>query len=257
MSAPGIVFIANPANPTGTWITAEEVRRLHAGLPPSVLLVLDGAYAEFSTDPRVRRRAGPGARIASTSSSPTPSPRSTAWRRLRVGWAYAPVEIVRGDRPHPPAVQHLDRRPGGRDRGPGRHGLPGPLAGAGRALAAVAGAAAGRPGPGGHALGGQLRPGPLPDRRRAGPPPTPRPSWPRMAIWCAASPATACPSTCASPSAWKSTTAPWSTCWPSSSAGARADERRAGQAAGGDRLRPDRLVGDRARPGPRARRTRS
>src|SRR5580658_2942084 len=38
-----LVFIANPANPTGTWISGEEIRRLHAGLPPSVVLVLDGA----------------------------------------------------------------------------------------------------------------------------------------------------------------------------------------------------------------------
>jgi histidinol-phosphate aminotransferase len=42
-----IVFIANPANPTGTYIPVEEVRRLHAGLPAGVLLVLDAAYAEY------------------------------------------------------------------------------------------------------------------------------------------------------------------------------------------------------------------
>src|SRR5215831_12129622 len=42
-----IVFIANPNNPTGTYIGAEAVARLHAGLPPSVLLAIDAAYAEF------------------------------------------------------------------------------------------------------------------------------------------------------------------------------------------------------------------
>jgi histidinol-phosphate aminotransferase len=42
-----IVFIANPANPTGTCLPFGEIERLHAGLPPHVLLVLDGAYAEF------------------------------------------------------------------------------------------------------------------------------------------------------------------------------------------------------------------
>jgi histidinol-phosphate aminotransferase len=42
-----IVFIANPANPTGTMLDAAEVTRLADGLPKSVLLVLDGAYAEF------------------------------------------------------------------------------------------------------------------------------------------------------------------------------------------------------------------
>ncbi|MCF6234024.1 MAG: histidinol-phosphate transaminase [Rhodobacteraceae bacterium] len=42
-----LVFIANPNNPTGTMIGEAEVARLAAGLPPQVLLVLDGAYAEF------------------------------------------------------------------------------------------------------------------------------------------------------------------------------------------------------------------
>ncbi|GJE07507.1 Histidinol-phosphate aminotransferase [Methylobacterium jeotgali] len=42
-----IVYIANPNNPTGTYLPFDEVRRLHAGLPGNVLLVLDGAYAEY------------------------------------------------------------------------------------------------------------------------------------------------------------------------------------------------------------------
>ena len=42
-----IVFIANPNNPTGTWLPHSETRRLHASLPGDVLLVLDQAYAEF------------------------------------------------------------------------------------------------------------------------------------------------------------------------------------------------------------------
>lgn len=42
-----LVFIANPNNPTGTYISIAELRRLHAGLPPSVLLVIDAAYSEF------------------------------------------------------------------------------------------------------------------------------------------------------------------------------------------------------------------
>lgn len=42
-----MVFLANPNNPTGTYLTAAEVKRLHAGLPAHVLLVLDAAYAEF------------------------------------------------------------------------------------------------------------------------------------------------------------------------------------------------------------------
>ena len=42
-----LVFVANPNNPTGTFLTRSEVARLHAGLPDGVLLVLDGAYAEY------------------------------------------------------------------------------------------------------------------------------------------------------------------------------------------------------------------
>ncbi|WP_336487978.1 pyridoxal phosphate-dependent aminotransferase [Methylobacterium nigriterrae] len=42
-----IVFIANPNNPTGTYLPFAEVQRLHAGLPGNVILVLDGAYAEY------------------------------------------------------------------------------------------------------------------------------------------------------------------------------------------------------------------
>jgi histidinol-phosphate aminotransferase len=42
-----VVFVANPNNPTGTFLTKAEIERLHAGLPPQVLLVLDQAYAEY------------------------------------------------------------------------------------------------------------------------------------------------------------------------------------------------------------------
>jgi histidinol-phosphate aminotransferase len=42
-----VVFVANPNNPTGTFTRREEIARLHAGLPPHVMLVLDQAYAEY------------------------------------------------------------------------------------------------------------------------------------------------------------------------------------------------------------------
>ncbi len=41
------VFLANPNNPTGTYVPFSEIRRLHQALPPGVLLVLDAAYAEY------------------------------------------------------------------------------------------------------------------------------------------------------------------------------------------------------------------
>jgi histidinol-phosphate aminotransferase len=42
-----VVFLANPNNPTGTFLSRAELARLHAGLPADVLLVLDQAYAEY------------------------------------------------------------------------------------------------------------------------------------------------------------------------------------------------------------------
>ena len=42
-----VVFVANPNNPTGTFTPKAEIARLHASLPPQVMLVLDQAYAEY------------------------------------------------------------------------------------------------------------------------------------------------------------------------------------------------------------------
>jgi histidinol-phosphate aminotransferase len=46
-----VVWLANPNNPTGTYLSAAEVARLHAGLRPDILLVIDNAYAEYVTAP--------------------------------------------------------------------------------------------------------------------------------------------------------------------------------------------------------------
>ena len=45
-----MVFIANPNNPTGTQLKQDELHQFVAGLPPSVLVVLDEAYIEYSPD---------------------------------------------------------------------------------------------------------------------------------------------------------------------------------------------------------------
>lgn len=42
-----VVFIANPNNPTGSFLPKGEIARLHAALPADVLLVVDQAYAEY------------------------------------------------------------------------------------------------------------------------------------------------------------------------------------------------------------------
>jgi histidinol-phosphate aminotransferase len=88
-----LVFIANPANPTGTFVTAAEVRRLHGGLPTDVLLVLDGAYADFNRDPAYSdgldlARAAANVVVTRTFS------KLHGLAALRVGWAYAPLEVA-------------------------------------------------------------------------------------------------------------------------------------------------------------------
>lgn len=46
-----VVFIANPNNPTGTWLGASELRDFIAALPDWVLVVVDEAYVEYVQEP--------------------------------------------------------------------------------------------------------------------------------------------------------------------------------------------------------------
>ena len=87
-----LVFIANPANPTGTFVSAEDIRRLHEGLPRNVVLVLDGAYADFADDPTF----DDGLDLARTAQNVIVThtfSKIHGLANLRVGWAYAPAPI--------------------------------------------------------------------------------------------------------------------------------------------------------------------
>jgi len=88
-----IVWLANPNNPTGTYLPYDEVKRLHAGLPPSVLLVLDGAYAEF-----VRKNDyASGIELASQFDNVILTrtfSKLYGLAGLRLGWAYAPAHVI-------------------------------------------------------------------------------------------------------------------------------------------------------------------
>jgi histidinol-phosphate aminotransferase len=88
-----IVFLANPNNPTGTYLPFDEVRRLHAGLPKNVLLVLDAAYAEF-----VRRNDyEAGVELVGSSENVVMTRTFSKVHGLggaRIGWIYAPADIV-------------------------------------------------------------------------------------------------------------------------------------------------------------------
>jgi len=97
-----LVMVNNPANPTGTWISAAELRRLHAGLPPNVMLVVDAAYAEFNSDPEF----DDGLELARTAANVIIThtfSKLHGLASLRVGWAYGSAEAVDAiDRIRPP-----------------------------------------------------------------------------------------------------------------------------------------------------------
>ena len=89
-----LVYLANPNNPTGTLISGAEVRRLHAGLPSDVMLVLDGAYAEFIDDPDYEDGFALVAGHANVVVTRTFS-KIYGLAAERVGWAYgAPAAIA-------------------------------------------------------------------------------------------------------------------------------------------------------------------
>src|SRR5262245_18586350 len=85
-----VVFLANPNNPTGTYVPFDEVKRLHRGMPPHVLLVLDAAYAEY-----VRRNDyEAGIELVATSSNVVMCrtfSKIYGLAALRIGWLYGPA----------------------------------------------------------------------------------------------------------------------------------------------------------------------
>jgi histidinol-phosphate aminotransferase len=88
-----LVFLANPNNPTGTYLPAAEIARLHANLPADVLLVLDAAYREYVDAPdyedgRALARDAANVVVLGTFS------KIMGLAALRLGWAYAPVEVA-------------------------------------------------------------------------------------------------------------------------------------------------------------------
>lgn len=88
-----IVFLANPNNPTGTYLPFDEVKRLHKGLPPNVLFVLDAAYAEY-----VRRNDyEAGIELVATSDNVVMTrtfSKIYGLAALRLGWMYGPAHVV-------------------------------------------------------------------------------------------------------------------------------------------------------------------
>lgn len=93
-----IVYIANPNNPTGSYLPAKEMRRLRAKLPRRVVLVVDAAYAEFVAakdyEPGIAlvdaaRKSGTDNVVMTRTFS-----KVFGLGGLRLGWAYAPESVT-------------------------------------------------------------------------------------------------------------------------------------------------------------------
>lgn len=89
-----IVLLANPNNPTGTWLPASEVRRLRDGLRPDIVLIIDAAYAEYAESESFN--AGHDL-VEGTDNIIVTRTFSKAYglAGLRVGWAHGSLSMMR------------------------------------------------------------------------------------------------------------------------------------------------------------------
>lgn len=88
-----IVFLANPNNPTGSYVPENELQRLRAGLPDDVLLVIDSAYAEYAT---VNDYSSGAEMVDAGENTVMTRTFSKAYGLggVRLGWAYCPPAIA-------------------------------------------------------------------------------------------------------------------------------------------------------------------
>jgi histidinol-phosphate aminotransferase len=87
-----MVFLANPNNPTGTYLPFAEVKRLAQNLPAHVLLVLDAAYAEYVT----RADYSSGLELVSARDNVVMTrtfSKIYGLAGIRLGWCYAPPDV--------------------------------------------------------------------------------------------------------------------------------------------------------------------
>jgi histidinol-phosphate aminotransferase len=88
-----LIFLANPNNPTGSLVPAEDVARFRAALPPEVLLVLDSAYAEYVTHPAYDA----GVKLVDATDNTVMTrtfSKIFGLGGMRIGWCYAPLAVV-------------------------------------------------------------------------------------------------------------------------------------------------------------------
>jgi histidinol-phosphate aminotransferase len=88
-----VVFLANPNNPTGTYLPFDEVKRLQRALPGNVLLVLDAAYAEYVQ----RNDYESGIELVATTDNVVMTrtfSKIYGLAALRLGWMYGPAPVI-------------------------------------------------------------------------------------------------------------------------------------------------------------------
>jgi histidinol-phosphate aminotransferase len=88
-----IVWVANPNNPTGTYVPFDELKRLQRNLPPHVLLVIDAAYSEYVS----RNDYEAGIELVATTENTVMCrtfSKIHGLASLRVGWMYGPGHLI-------------------------------------------------------------------------------------------------------------------------------------------------------------------
>ena len=88
-----ILFLANPNNPTGSYLSQCELRKLWGGLPENILLVIDAAYAEYVTVADYEAGAELVGRARNVVMTRTFS-KIYGLAALRLGWCYASEEVI-------------------------------------------------------------------------------------------------------------------------------------------------------------------
>jgi len=88
-----MVTLANPNNPTGTYLNAEQIKRIHACLPSDVLFVIDAAYAEYVSYADYDSGTSLVDDFDNVIVTRTFS-KIYGLSALRLGWAYCPQAII-------------------------------------------------------------------------------------------------------------------------------------------------------------------
>ncbi|MCL6285417.1 aminotransferase class I/II-fold pyridoxal phosphate-dependent enzyme [Ruegeria sp. 2012CJ41-6] len=88
-----MVYLANPENPAGTYLSGGEIRRLHAALPENVLLVVDAAYEEY-VDAEDYEPAHMLVEEADNVVMCRTFSKAYGLAGARLGWVYGPEDVV-------------------------------------------------------------------------------------------------------------------------------------------------------------------